>query len=153
MSAHDSRLPGDGGANSGDDVSSAHHPAVDASSATGLLRQLAHEVPTLLAAELALLKAEAQSALRTTQAGVGAVATGGAVMLAGLLFVLLAAVYALSTVVAPWLAALIVGVVALLVGWGMVKAGKHKFDADALRPDRTIDNLNKDKDALRGRNP
>ncbi len=123
----------------------------DDTSIGGLLRQLGREIPSLLTKEVALLKAEAKESVRTTGQGVAAVSTGGAVMLAGLVVLLMAAVYALSNVLQPWAAALIVGVVALLVGYMMVKAGQKKFSADELRPERSINTFNKDKDAIGGR--
>ena len=55
--------------------------------------------------------------------------------------------------VAPWLAALIVGAVATLIGFAMVQAGKKKLQSESLRPDRTIDSLRRDKDTIRGRTP
>jgi len=127
--------------------------AAEDQSIGGLLRQLGREIPSLLTKELALLKAEARESVRTAGEGVAAVSSGGAVMLAGLVMLLLAAVYALSNVLAPWAAALVVGALALLVGYMMVSAGRKKFSADELRPDRTINTLNKDKDAIGGRIP
>jgi uncharacterized membrane protein YqjE len=114
----------------------------------GLIRQLAHEVPALVTKELALAKAEIRETLETTKAGVAAVSGGAIVMLAGLIFVLLAAVYALAVFMQPWLAALIVGVVALIVGYMMVQAGKKQFEASNLTPERTVNSLQKDKDAI-----
>ncbi|MFC0677814.1 phage holin family protein [Lysobacter korlensis] len=121
----------------------------DASIGT-LLRELAHEVPALLTKEVALAKSEMRENLRETKEGVAAVATGGAVALAGLVVLLMAVVYALSNVMAPWLAALLVGAGALLIGYAMVSAGKKKFDSESLKPERTVDSLRKDKNAIRG---
>lgn len=125
----------------------------DGRSVGALLKELGREVPSLLNSQVALLKAEAHEALRSTRAGVAAVSTGGAVMMAGLVMVLLAIVYALSAIVDQWLAAAIVGVGAMLVGWLMVQGGKKKFETDSLKPERTIDSLRKDKDAISGRTP
>lgn len=127
--------------------------AQDDQSVGGLLRQLMHEVPQLITKELALLKAETRENIEAAKAGVAAVSTGGAVMLAGLVILLLAAVYGLSNVVEPWLAALIVGIVAMLVGFIMVKAGSRKFDAHSMRPDHTLSSLQKDKAAISRRTP
>ncbi len=71
--------------------------------------------------------------------------------MSGLIVLMFAAVYALSEIIIPWLAALIVGAVALLIGYAMVQAGKKKFDADTLRPERTMHSLDKDKNVIRGR--
>lgn len=116
-----------------------------------LLRELAHEVPSLLTKEIALAKSEARETMRVTRAGVAAVATGGAVAMAGLIVLMFSAVYALATVMELWLAALIVGAAVLLVGYVMVQAGKKKFEAESLRPNRTLNALHKDQNAIRGR--
>lgn len=118
-------------------------------SALGLIRQLAHEVPALLSKELALAKAEIKQTVETAKAGIAAVGVGAIVMLAGLIIVLLSAVYALATIMQPWLAALIVGVVAMVVGFIMIQSGKKQFDASNLTPERTVNSLQKDKDAIR----
>lgn len=117
-------------------------------SAVGLIRQLAHEVPALLTKELALAKAEIKETVETAKAGVAAVGMGAIVMFAGLIIVLLAVVYALATIMQPWLAALIVGAVAMVVGFIMIQSGKKQFDASNLTPARTVSSLQKDKDAI-----
>ncbi len=48
----------------------------------------------------------------------------------------------------PWLAALIVGVAALVIGFFMVQAGNKKLDASNLIPERTTSTLQKDKEAI-----
>ena len=80
----------------------------DDASVVGLLRQLSREVPALFTKELALAKAELQNSLSTLKAGIGAVAGGAIVFLAGFIILLMSAVYGLSLFMAPWLAALIV---------------------------------------------
>jgi hypothetical protein len=107
----------------------------------------------LFTKELALAKAEMRENLRATKAGVAAVATGGAVMLAGLIVLLMAAVYGLNNVLPSWLSALIVGAAAVIVGWVMVSAGKKQFGVESLKPDHTIHSLQKDAGDIRGRTP
>ncbi|XKE86268.1 phage holin family protein [Stutzerimonas chloritidismutans] len=116
----------------------------------GLLRQLTQEVPSLVTKELALAKAELSESIRATKAGAASVATGGAVLLGGFIVLLLSAVYGLSKVMEPWLAALIVGGVVVVIGLIMVSAGKKKFEASSFKPERTIHSVNKDKEAVRG---
>ncbi len=120
------------------------------SSVGGLLRQLTREVPSLFTKELALAKAELSESMRATKAGAASVATGGAVLLAGFIILLMSAVYFLSTLMEPWLAALIVGGVVVVIGLIMVSAGKKKFEASSFKPDRTIHSLHKDKEVVRG---
>ncbi|MCQ4323385.1 phage holin family protein [Stutzerimonas stutzeri] len=116
----------------------------------GLLRQLTREVPSLFTKELALAKAELNESLRATKAGAASVATGGAVLLAGFIILLMAAVYFLGTLMETWLAALIVGGVVMVIGLIMVAAGKKKFEASSFKPERTLHSLNKDKEVVRG---
>ncbi|WP_283190604.1 phage holin family protein [Pseudomonas sp. PMCC200344] len=118
-------------------------------SVVGLIRQLSREVPALFTKELALAKAEFQASLTTLKAGIAGVAGGAIVLLAGFIILLMSAVYGLSTVVAPWLAALIVGVVVMIIGFVMLQSGKKQFDSSHFKPDRTLDALNKDQEALR----
>lgn len=116
----------------------------------GLLRQLTHEVPSLVTKELALAKAELSESIRATKAGAASVATGGAVLLGGFIILLMSAVYGLSEVMAPWLAALIVGGAVVVIGLIMVSAGKKKFEASSFKPERTLHSMHKDKEAVRG---
>ncbi len=114
-----------------------------------LIRDLATDLSTLMSKELALAKAEVRESVHEAKAAVGAMATGGAICMAGLVVLLMSAVYGLSNVVEPWLAALIVGALALLVGFVMVGSAKKKISAKEMVPDRTIDSTKKDKDTLR----
>ena len=139
MNREDTELPG-----------SRPVPAVDNdASVVGLLRQLTREVPALFTKELALAKAELQASLTTLKAGIAGVAGGAIVLLAGFVILLMSAVYALAMVMAPWLAALIVGVVVMIIGFAMLQSGKKQFEPSHFKPDRTLDALNKDQEALR----
>lgn len=129
-----------------------HTPEGDAS-VISLLRQLTHEVPALFSKELALAKAEMEKSLTTLKAGVAAVAGGAVVLLGGFIVLLMAAVYGLSTVLQPWLAALIVGGVVMVIGFIMVQAGKKQFEPSHFKPDRTLNAMDKDQQALRSKLP
>lgn len=118
-------------------------------SITDLIRHLATDVSTLLGKEMALAKSEVRESVSEVQTAVGAIATGAAVAMAGLVALLMSAIYGLSIIVAPWLAALIVGAGALLVGYLMVSSAKKKISASAIVPDRTIDSAEKDKETIK----
>lgn len=122
--------------------------AAGSGSITGLLRQLTQEVTSLFTKEVALAKAEASESLQTAKRGVAAIATGAAVLMAGLILLMFAVVWALATVIALWLSALIVGGVAAIIGFVMMQGGKKQLEPDALRPDRTINQLQKDQAAV-----
>lgn len=113
-----------------------------------LLRNLATDLSTLLGKEMALAKSEIRESVSEVKTSVGALAIGVAIAMAGLVVLLLSAVYGLSNVVDPWLSALIVGAVALLVGNLMVAGAKKKMSASSLVPDRTLESAKKDVNTL-----
>jgi len=117
-------------------------------SAIGLLRRLVDEFSLLFRKEIALAKAEAVQSFSHLKAAAISMASGGAILFAGLLVLLAAAVLGLSHVVADWLAALIVGGLVSIVGFVMINSGKNKFDSSALKPERTQRALQRDKDLL-----
>jgi predicted phage tail protein len=125
----------------------------DQESITDLLRRLMDELATLFRQELALASSEMSSAMSKLSRGLISVATGGAVLYAGFLTLLAAAVLALALVVEPWLAALIVGGVVTLIGVVMVLKGKKALEPSDLKPRRTVESLRQDKDVLMRREP
>jgi hypothetical protein len=120
-------------------------------SVTTLLRDLADDAAVLTRKEVALARTEIEAAISGFKTGLISTASGGAVLFAGILFLLLSATYALATVVQAWLAALIVGGVVTLIGIIMVMAGKRKLQAEQFRPDRTVDSMRKDREMLHRR--
>jgi len=120
-------------------------------SAIGLLRRLVDEFSVLFRKEVALAKAEAVQSFSHLKAAAISMASGGAVLFAGLLVLLAAAVLGLSHVVADWLAALIVGSIVSIVGFVMINSGKNKFDSSALKPERTQRAFQQDKEMVERR--
>lgn len=118
-----------------------------------MVRDLATDLSTLLRKEVALAKSEVGESVSEAKTAVGALATGAAVAMAGLVVLLMSAVYLLSNVVDPWLAALIVGAVALLIGFMMVAAAKKKMSASSMVPDRTMDSMKKDTETAKRATP
>src|SRR5689334_7618311 len=105
--------------------------------AAGLLGRLIEDVTALLRNEIALARAELMESGARALGGVGAVAVGGGVLLAGALTLIAALVLGLARYTEPWLAALIVGAVLAVVGYGMVNAGKRRLDPSSLKLQRT----------------
>ncbi len=112
---------------------------------TALIADLATETTTLVRKEVELARAEVSEKVSQATAGAISLAAGGFVALLGLIYILLAAVYALSRIVPDWAAALIVGGVVTLIGVFMLMAGKKKIAATNLQPERTIETLKDDK--------
>jgi len=117
-------------------------------SAPGLLGRLIEDVTSLLRNEMALARAETMEAAQTAKRGVGAVATGGAIALLGGIALVAAAVLGLATVVAAWLAALIVGVVLAVIGYAMLNAGRKRLEPSNFTLDRTQESLRRDKETV-----
>ncbi|MBV9858716.1 MAG: phage holin family protein [Alphaproteobacteria bacterium] len=114
-------------------------------SVAALLSDLANETIQLIRQEIALLKAELHEKLSRVGQGAAALAAGGLLALSGWLVLLAAAVLGLATVLPPWLAALIVGLVVLALGGGLLYLGKTRFAGDALLPRRTLNSLREDE--------
>lgn len=118
-------------------------------SITDLIRNLATDLSSLLRKEVELAKSEVGESVSETKAAVGAMATGAAIAMAGLVVMLMSAVYGLSNVVEPWLAALSVGAAALCIGYLMVKSSGKKMSAESIVPERTMNSTKKDTQAAK----
>lgn len=125
-------------------------PKADRSIAV-LLSDLASETVLLLRQEIALLKAELREKFGRVGQGATAVGAGAAMAFSGWLVLLACAVLALSTVLSPWLAALIVAVVVLAIAGILLLIGKKRLDADQLVPRRTVRSLREDEEWIRER--
>lgn len=123
----------------------------ESGSVASLFSRLVGELSTLFRKEIALAKAEVSEAASHAKAGAIALIAGGAVLFAGLLVLLAAAVLALAHVMDDWLAALIVGIVAAVIGFVMIQNGKKQLEPAALKPERTQEALRKDKEMVQRR--
>ncbi len=124
-----------------------------AESTADLLRRLLDDAATLIHKELALVKTEVSEALSEAKVAAISMATGGAVLFAGILVLLAAAVLGLAHVVADWMAALIVGGIVAIIGFVMIQGGKKKLEPSAFKPDRTQNALRRDKEMMQRRMP
>src|ERR1700736_5720681 len=114
-----------------------------------LLSDLAGETSTLVRQEIALLKAELSESLARIGLGAGALAAGGVIAFSGWLALVAAAILGLSYVLAPWLSALIIGIVVIALGAGLALFGKSRLKAGALVPRRTLNSLREDEAWIR----
>jgi uncharacterized membrane protein YqjE len=125
-------------------------PGADRNSETmlGLLQRLTGELSTLFRQEVALAAAEVSRSLTTLLMSLASVASGGAVLYAGFLLLLVAAVFGLAYVLPAWLAALAVGLAVVLVGCVLLVVGRNKLKSADLVPTRSPQSLRRDKDVL-----
>jgi uncharacterized membrane protein YqjE len=109
-----------------------------------VLEDIASNLAQLVQAEFRLAKTELKEGAEKA-AGPGATLGAGlALALYGLGFLLLAAVYAMSLVMAGWLAALIVGGVITVAAGILVAAGTAKLKRTNLMPDKALRSLEED---------
>ena len=116
----------------------------DTRSIPDVLSAVASDLADLVRKESELVRAEVQEKISdAAKAGVS-MSLGAALLLGGFLSLLAAVVLALSHVMDPAWAALLVGVVAGLIGYTLVRGAAKKVQPSALAPDRAARQLQKD---------
>ena len=125
--------------------------AMERRSVGELLGDLASDSANLVRQELALARTEAQDKLHQTVTASKALMAGALVLLAALIVLLDAAVYALieEAGLEHWLASVIVGGVVAEVGLLLVRNGQGQLAATRLTPRRTVANVRKDLELVR----
>ena len=125
-----------------------------------LLKELTGETTTLLKQEVDLAKTEMGEKASRVGTNVGHVATGGAVLFAGALALLFAAVNALTEIldrfglpvtVSPWLSPLLLGVGLALFGYSLVKKALATLKQESVTPRRTTQSLQENKEWLKSK--
>jgi uncharacterized membrane protein YqjE len=109
-----------------------------------ILENIASNLTQMVQAEFRLAKTELKEGAAKVAGPGAALGAGVALAFYGLGFLLLAAVYALSLVMAGWLAALIVGGVLAVAAGILISAGSTKLRRVNLIPDKTIRTLAED---------
>jgi drug/metabolite transporter (DMT)-like permease len=110
-----------------------------------LLAELSRETSTLVRKEMELAQVEMTAKAKQTAIDAGTSAAGGVLAHAGMLVLLAALVMILVAVgVAPWLAALIVAVAAMGIGYVMLNRGMSKLRHRSLVPTQTMESLKED---------
>lgn len=105
---------------------------------------LAGDVQDLVRGELSLARAEFDHKLHSLLAGAISLVGGALVAFAGLVVLLEGGAAVLARWVPAWVALLIVGVVIVLAGGLIARAGLAQLSLKNLTPDRTAANLQKD---------
>jgi hypothetical protein len=135
-------------------AATAPNPQSQSRSLVGLFSDLFRETSTLVHEEAELAKAEIAEKVSRLGGGVAAIAAGGAILFAGFIVLLFAAVNALAMLLPPehaaWLAPLIVGLIVVLAGYIALSKGRRQFKAENLRPSRTMESLRRDTEMVRG---
>ena len=103
-----------------------------------VLSDIVGDLQQIVRAEVRLAKAEFREEVTKAKRGAVLLAAGAMVLFAALGLLLLAAVYALATIWAPWIAALAVAIGVALAGGLMLAAGRKQLQAVTLKPEKTV---------------
>lgn len=106
-------------------------------SIAAVLGDIAGNIQEMVRAEIRLAKAEAKAEVGTAARGATLLAAGGGMAVLALAFLSLAGVYLLATVVALWMAALIVAAVAAVIGGLLIAAGLKQMKKVTFAMPRT----------------
>jgi hypothetical protein len=109
-----------------------------------LLEDLWKNSERLIRKELELATAEMEQSLGRVKKEAVSGAAGGAVLYGGVLTLLAAGVLLLSRWIEPWVAALIVGVVAAGAGAGLMAKARSQLRPERLTPRRTVRTIEDD---------
>ena len=107
-----------------------------------LLAELSRETGQLVRKEVELATTEMTAKAHRAGAAAGVAATGGALVHAGLLVLLAALVIGLTQLgIEPWLSALIVAIVTMIVGYALVNKGLTQLRRTSVAPTQAIESL------------
>ena len=109
-----------------------------ARSIAAVLTDIVGNVQQIVRAEIRLATLEVRQEVGKARRGATLLIVGGVIAVLALAFGLLACVYVLATVVAPWIAAVIVAAVAGIVGGTLVAVGMKQMQHVAIAPPRTM---------------
>jgi uncharacterized membrane protein YqjE len=117
----------------------------------GLASELISDVGSLLRSELQLARTEIRSDMAGLGRGAALATVGGVVAVLGLACLLLAAIFALGATMPLSTAALIIGVVVLILGGILALVGVNQLRDAVPVPDQTIESLREDARWLRNK--
>jgi uncharacterized membrane protein YqjE len=103
-------------------------------SIAAVLTDIVSNVQQIIQAEIRLAKVEVRQEVDKAKRSATLLIAGGTVALMALALVFLACVYLLATVVAPWIAALLVATAAGGIGGALIAAGIRQMQSCCRRP-------------------
>jgi uncharacterized membrane protein YqjE len=106
-----------------------------------VMNHIVGNIQEIIGAEFQLAKTEIEEEMSKASAPAATLGAGLVISFFALGFLLLAAVYALSIVIAAWLAALLVGVTLTATGIALISSGAKKLKEVNILPEKTADSL------------
>jgi hypothetical protein len=121
----------------------------DTRSVPQLLADMLNELTSLFRKEIQLARAEMGEKVSEAGGAIPGIAGGGALALGGMIMLLMAAAAGIARLLdlAPGWGLLIVGVLAAVLGYALVRGGLSKLKATNLTPTRTAEQLARDAEA------
>ena len=127
-----------------------HTPGADPTLGA-LVNQLTTQVPELIRSEIRLAQAEVTEKGKRVGIGVGMFSGAGLMAFFGFGTLLATIILALSLLVDPWIAALIVTVVLFVIAGVLAILGKNKVqEATPLAPERAVTGVKEDIATVKG---
>jgi uncharacterized membrane protein YqjE len=114
-----------------------------------LFNELSRETSTLVRQEVRLAKVELSQTGAAVGRNLAAIAAGALVLYAGFLALMFSLIYALSETMAPWLAALAVGLIVGAVGAFLAYRGYNQLKSMNMVPERTIESMEENAEWLK----
>jgi uncharacterized membrane protein YqjE len=114
-----------------------------------LIGELAGQLVGLARDEVALARRELEQKLKTVQSAAAVVAIGAIIALIATLSICAAVIIALAGYVGPWQSALIVGLILGIAAGATILIGVSRFKRTSLRPEKTIETLEENKEWLK----
>lgn len=117
-----------------------------------LLKELSQETSNLAQKEVSLARVEIMDKVSQVGSNIAALAIASAILLAGLIVLLDAAVLGLAVFLPwdyDWVAPLIVGLVVLIIGYTMLQKSKSNLESTDLTPRRASESVRQDKEFIK----
>jgi hypothetical protein len=124
---------------------------VDGRSVPELLGDMVNQLTLLFRKEVQLARAEMSEKASEASGAIPGIAGGAGLAFGGLIILLMAAAAGISAWfdLAPGWGLLIVGVLAALIGYALIRAGISRLKATNLTPHRTAEQLSRDAQAAK----
>jgi uncharacterized membrane protein YqjE len=113
----------------------------DGRSLSQILQDIVNHVSNIIRSEVRLVQTEVRQDLTHYVKASSLVGIAGALVFYAVGFLLLSAVYALQSVISPWLSALLVAMGVGVAAAILYLIGRKKLTQASLRPDKTIQSL------------
>jgi hypothetical protein len=137
----------------------ATEPPKDDRSLAALFTDVRRDLSALVRQEIALARAEALEKVDQARTGAIALGAGGVVALVGLYFLFQALAFGVAALldgwlggqIAVWLAPLLVGLLAVLIGGAALRKGLRNLRTTSLAPRQTARSLQRDAELIKER--